>query len=91
MRRTDRAGTGSMRTVNLKDAETNLPHLVEQAALGEPFIIAKDGRPLVRVQPIDAPTSVETSRIGFLAGRIHVPDDFDQMGRDDIAASFEDR
>ncbi|MCJ2097060.1 type II toxin-antitoxin system prevent-host-death family antitoxin [Methylobacterium sp. J-072] len=80
-----------MRTVTLKDAKTNLPRLVEQAASGEPFIIAKDGKPLVRVVPFDAPASAKTSRIGFLAGSIRIPDDFDRMGSEEIAAAFEGR
>ncbi|MCJ2140670.1 MULTISPECIES: type II toxin-antitoxin system Phd/YefM family antitoxin [Methylobacterium] len=80
-----------MRTVTLKDAKTNLPRLVEQAASGEPFIIAKDGKPLVRVVPFDAPAPAKTSRIGFLAGSIRIPDDFDRMGSEEIAAAFEGR
>ncbi len=80
-----------MRTVNLKDAETNLSRLVEQAASGEPFIIAKEGKPLVRVVPFDAPASAETSRIGYLAGCLGIPDDFDRMEGGEIAAAFEGR
>ncbi|MDF2601399.1 MAG: type toxin-antitoxin system prevent-host-death family antitoxin [Methylobacterium brachiatum] len=80
-----------MRTVTLKDAKSDLLRLVERAASGEPFIIAKDGKPLVRVVPFDAPAPATTSRIGFLAGCIRVPDDFDRMGSDEITASFEGR
>jgi prevent-host-death family protein len=44
-----------MRTVNMHDAKTHLSRLVEEAAKGEPFIIAKAGKPMVRVTPLDAP------------------------------------
>jgi hypothetical protein len=51
---------------------------VERAAEGEPFIIAKSGRPLVVVNSyIPAEPS---RRTGFLKGRASVPDDFDSMG-----------
>jgi prevent-host-death family protein len=40
-----------MDTVNLPEAEANLPQLVERAAAGEEIIIAKAGRPLARLVP----------------------------------------
>lgn len=51
---------------------------------GEPFVIAKARRPLVKVTAIDAPA--EPRRLGFLEGEIAVPDDFDCMGEKEIAA-----
>jgi prevent-host-death family protein len=75
-----------MTTVNIHEAKTQLSRLVEQAAGGEPFIIAKAGKPMVRVTAIDAPAEVR--RLGFLEGEIEVPDDFDIMGADEIAALF---
>lgn len=77
-----------MPTVNIHDAKTNLSKLIDKAVKGESFIIAKAGKPLVRVTAItedDAPRP----RIGFMKGRISVPDDFDDLGRDDIAALFQ--
>ena len=76
-----------MRTVNIHEAKTHLSRLVEQAASGESFIIAKAGRPLVKVTRVDAPA--QPRRIGFMAGEIVVPDDFDRMGEADIAGLFE--
>ena len=46
----------AMRTVNMQVAKTNLSRLVEAAANGEPFIIARAGKPMVKVVAIDAPT-----------------------------------
>lgn len=77
-----------METINIHDAKTHLSRLVERAARGEAFVIAKAGRPMVKVVPLDAPEANERRRTGFLAGQIEVPDDFDDMGRDVIERSF---
>ena len=44
-----------MRTVNMHEAKTNLSRLVEAAANGEPFIIARAGTPIVKVIAVEAP------------------------------------
>ena len=77
-----------MRTVNIHEAKTHLSRLVEEAAKGEPFIIAKAGRPLVKVTSLDAPTGKDVKRFDFMAGEIDVPDDFDEMGRKEIERLF---
>ena len=46
-----------MERVNIHEAKTYLSRLIEAAAKGEPFIIAKAGKPLVKVVPVDAPTA----------------------------------
>ncbi|WP_419906524.1 type II toxin-antitoxin system Phd/YefM family antitoxin [Hoeflea sp.] len=56
------------------------PRLIENASKGEPFIIAKAGKPLVKVVALDAPMPGATKRTGFMAGQFTVPDDFDRMG-----------
>jgi prevent-host-death family protein len=73
-------------TVNIHEAKTQLSKLVEQAAQGEAFVIAKAGKPLVKVAGLDAPDAPQ--RLGFLEGEIAVPKDFDRMGEDEIAALF---
>jgi prevent-host-death family protein len=77
-----------MLTVNIHEAKTHLSRLLERAAKGEPFIIAKAGRPLVKVVPLDTPAASETRRLGFLAGNIDVPDDFNRMGETEIERLF---
>jgi antitoxin (DNA-binding transcriptional repressor) of toxin-antitoxin stability system len=62
--------------------------LVDEAANGEPFVIAKAGKPLVKVVPLDAPTATERRRLGFMIGEIDVPDDFDRMGQEEIERMF---
>ena len=77
-----------MQTFNIHEAKTHLSRLVDQAAKGEPFVIAKAGKPLVKVVPLNAPEAGQIKRIGFLAGQIEVPDDFDTMGREEIERLF---
>jgi len=77
-----------MHTVNIREAKTNLSKLVEQAARGEPFVIARAGKPLVKVTALSAPDPSQTRRIGFLAGQISAPQDFDQMGASEIEQMF---
>ena len=74
-----------MKIVNMHEAKTNLSKLVAAAASGEGFIIARSGKPLVKVEAI-APEGPR--RIGFLAGKGAVPDDFDRMGAKEIAEAF---
>lgn len=77
-----------MRTVNIHQAKTQLSRLVEQAAKGDPFVIARAGKPLVKVTPLDAPEPRQARRLGFMAGQIAVPDDFDRMGEREIEQMF---
>ncbi len=72
--------------VNIHEAKTQLSRLIEKAAKGESFIIAKAGKPLVKVTRVDAPRSMR--RLGFMAGEIAVPEDFDRMGEVEIERLF---
>lgn len=77
-----------MHTVNIHEAKTHLSQLVEKASKGESFIIAKAGKPLVKVMALDSPSTNQIRRFGFLAGEISVPEDFDTMGSEQIEALF---
>ena len=77
-----------MEYVNMHEAKTRLSQLVAQAEKGESFIIAKAGKPVVRVVAIDSPEPSQQKRLGFLAGQFTVPDDFDRMAEDEIADMF---
>lgn len=77
-----------MQTVNIHDAKTHLSRLLEQVANGEPFVIAKAGKPVAKVVPIDSVDTPGSSRIGFMDGQFSVPDDFDSMGEQEIATLF---
>jgi prevent-host-death family protein len=78
-----------MRTVNIHEAKTHLSRLVEQAADGEGFIIAKAGKPMVKVVALGAAEIKAPRRLGFMEGEATVPDDFDTMFADEILAMFE--
>lgn len=75
--------------INMHDAKTHLSRLVTRAAAGEPFIIAKAGKPMVRVVPITDSDSPTPQRLGFLAGQIDTPEDFDTMAQSSITSIFE--
>ena len=77
-----------MESVNIHEAKTRLSQLIARAQQGEGFIIAKAGKPMVRVTPIDSPEPGQQKRLGFLAGQFSVPDDFDRMAEHEIASMF---
>lgn len=77
-----------MDPVNIHDAKTNFSRLVDEAAAGETVIIAKSGTPVAKLTRLER---VETRRrIGFLEGEASVPDHFDEIAADEIAAMFGD-
>ena len=78
-----------MRTFNMHEAKTHLSRLVEAAANGETFIIARAGKPVVKVVAVEAPGAESVRRVGFMAGKISVREDFDRMGSEEIKALFE--
>lgn len=68
-----------MDVVNIHEAKTHLSRLVDRAARGESVVIAKAGRPMAKLVPLDAPAARERRRTGFLMGELRIPDDFDRM------------
>ena len=75
-----------MTTINIHDAKTHFSRLIERASAGEDVVIAKAGKPVARlVRYVEAGTP---RRLGLMAGQFSVPDDFDSMGTDEIAALF---
>ena len=77
-----------MDIIDIREAKAQLSRLVDRAAKGESFVIAKAGKPMVKVTALDAPTDTRTRRLGFMAGQIAVPDDFDRMGGAEIKPLF---
>jgi len=77
-----------MKTVNIHEAKTQLSKLVDEASNGESFVIAKAGKPMVKVMALNTPTGAQVKRLGFLAGQISVPDDFDRMGEEELEKIF---
>ncbi len=78
-----------MQTINIHEAKTHLSRLVEEAAQGNPFIIAKAGKPMVKVIPLTPEDKKTAEKIGFMAGEISTPDDFDSLGTNEILRLIE--
>jgi prevent-host-death family protein len=76
-----------MKTVNIHEAKTHLSRLVEEAANGEGFVIAKAGKPMVKVVPLEEAPK-KKRRIGVLDGQFSVPDDLDTMMAKEIEEMF---
>jgi len=76
-----------MQQINIHTAKTHLSALVDKAAAGDSFIIAKAGKPMVKVIPLSTQKTVK--RIGFLKGKIKIPADFDRMEQAEIINTFE--
>jgi prevent-host-death family protein len=76
-----------MDTVNIHEAKTHLSRLVERAAAGEEIIIARSGRPVARLVPLEG---LEKPRVfGRMRGKIRIADDFDAPLPDDVLDRFE--
>ena len=76
----------SMINIDLHEAEAQLGEIIKRVANGERIVITKDGKPVAEVVPADAAT--DPRRLGFLAGEIEVPDDFNRMAETEIEARF---
>ena len=75
-----------MKTVNMHEAKTHLSRLVAEAVAGEPFVIARAGKTLVKVTPVEEP---KRRKLGILAGKLNVPEEFFDPELDkEIAALF---
>ena len=78
-----------MRSVNMHEAKTQLSRLAEAVAAGEEIIIAKAGKPKMKLVPIDS--RKKKIKFGALKGKIHVSEDFDAPLPQDILDAFEGR
>lgn len=77
-----------MKIVDIHQAKAHLSKLVDEAWEGKPFVIAKAGKPMVKVTGLNVPKETKIKRLGFMAGQISVPDDFDCMGQKEIERMF---
>jgi prevent-host-death family protein len=75
--------------VTIDEAKRQLSQLLDRASKGEAFIIAKAGKPLVKVLPVDAPVPAKVQRLGFMSGQSAIPRDCDEMGSAEIGQLFE--
>jgi prevent-host-death family protein len=78
-----------LKVVNIHEAKTHLSRLVEEAAHGESFVIAKAGKPMVKVIRLsDAELEKPKRRLGFLIGKMEVPEDFETIFQKEIEEMF---
>jgi len=75
--------------VNIHEAKTHLSRIVDEVAAGAEVIIAKAGKPMARLSPIEVPTKAK--KLGQLKGKIKVPSDFNAPLGEDTLARFEGR
>ena len=75
--------------VNVHEAKTHLSRILEEVAAGAEVVIAKAGKPVARLVPIEPVTRPKF--LGLLRGRISVPDDFDAPLPPEVLAEFEGR
>lgn len=78
-----------MQTVNIHEAKTHLSRLLEQVAGGEEVVIAKAGKAIARLVPLEA--APKKRQLGLLKGKLKVPDDFDAPMTDEELSMFEGR
>lgn len=78
-----------MKQLNLYEAKTQLSNLVDRAAKGETFVIAKSGKPLARLVSLDSPERRRAVQLGGMEGQIWVADDFDAPLPDSLLDLFE--
>lgn len=76
-----------MGVINIHAAKTQLSRLVDQAAAGEEIVIAKAGKPMAKLVPLEPKRKV---RLGLMEGELQIPDDFDEMGAEEIRKLFEE-
>jgi prevent-host-death family protein len=81
-----------MRQVNIHEAKTHLSRLADDAGAGETIILAKAGKPVARIVPLEDKVPEKKPReLGFLEGKLNAPDDFGTIFEDEIIAMFEGR
>ncbi len=77
-----------MQTVNIHEAKIQFSHFVEQAATGEEIIIARAGKPVARLAPLETQTT-RSRKLGLGKGKFTLPDGFEDMNSDVIQNMFE--
>jgi prevent-host-death family protein len=78
-----------MQTVNIHAAKTHLSRLLDAVADGEEILIARAGRPVARLVPLEGATAPQRRQLGRLAGQFSVPEDFDAPLPENVLNGFE--
>ncbi len=78
-----------MRSINIHEAKTHLSRLAEEVAAGEEIIVAKAGKPKMKLVPVDKDKT--KIKFGALKGKIRISEDFDAPLPPEILDAFEGR
>lgn len=73
--------------INIHEAKTHLSRIVDEVAGGAEIIIAKAGKPIARLVPVQA--IPKPKKLGLLKGKIKVPDDFNAPLPESVLTQFE--
>ena len=77
-----------MTTVNIHEAKTHLSRLLAKVSRGDEVIIARGGKPIARLVPIQKAKRMDYL-LGIDRGRLWIAEDFDAALPEEILAAFE--
>lgn len=77
-----------MKQVNIHEAKTHLSKLIQAAENGEEVVIARAGKPVVKITAYQPPEAGRRN-IGLLEGKIWISDDFDAPLPEEIQRAFD--
>lgn len=80
---------GIMSQVNVHQAKTHLSRLLQRVEAGEEVVIARAGKPVARLVPLEAPTPVRDRVLGGDEGKVRIAPDFDAPLPEDYLKLFE--
>lgn len=72
--------------MNVYEAKSHFSELLSRAEAGEEIIIARHGKPIVQLVPVQKKRP--DRKLGLLAGQIWIADDFDEFTAEDEAMWF---
>jgi len=75
--------------INVAEAKARFSELIDEAAKGKTFVIAKSGTPVAKIVPLDVER--QKIRFGLMKGKVWIADDFDAPLPDDVLGAFEGR
>jgi prevent-host-death family protein len=79
-----------MTVVNMHEAKSQLSKLVARAEAGEDVVIARDGKPAVRLTPVEPGDTWARRVAGMWQGQVWMSEDFDDPMPDLEAAIYGD-
>ncbi|MFI3186213.1 MAG: type II toxin-antitoxin system prevent-host-death family antitoxin [Methylococcaceae bacterium] len=77
-----------MQTVNIHEAKTQFSRFVDQAEAGEEIVIARAGKPVARLMPLETPASTPR-KLGLGKKYFTFPEQFDRLNASEIVEMFE--